>query len=135
MSSANAALLKLPSSATCTKYSSCFRFMGGALLLLNAGFLDHLSPLLDIGFQPGRYLLRRTCPRLDAKFEKPLSHVAVGEYFLQRSIECLDDFRRRAGRSKQCIPGDYVVVGDAAFAQGRNIGRTFRAYRTRRGER
>ena len=57
MSSTTAALLKLPSSATWTKYSSCLRFMAlrlytrargavhpksGALLLLDPGLLDHL---------------------------------------------------------------------------------------------
>src|SRR4029079_7304501 len=135
MSSATAALLKLPSSATCTKYSSCLRFMGRHSLLLNSSRLDHLSPLLDIGFQSGRYLLRRTCPGLNAKFEKPPFHFAFGKDFLQRAIECLEDFRWRAGRSKQSIPGDHVVIGDAAFPQGWNIRRTFRAYRTRRAER
>src|ERR1700686_2195825 len=153
MSSTTAALLKLPSSATCTKYSSCLRFMAQSdqdeigfkstrrdqdmapLLLRNSGLLDHLLPLVDIGLQPGRYLLGGRGPGLYAKLEQPLLHLRLGEDVLQRLIEYLDDFRRRTRRGKQRVPGDNVVVGHAGFPQGGNIRRAFRAYRPRRRQR
>ena len=99
MSSTTAALLKLPSSATWTKYSSCLRFMAlrlytrarpkpcmlnpQPLLLLDPGLLDHLAPLVDIGFQPGRYFLGRAGLGLDTEFEQPLFHLGLGEDVLQ----------------------------------------------------
>src|ERR1700687_5266183 len=101
MSSTTAALLTLPSSATCTKYSSCLRFMErpdhdeigfestrrgldvSPLLLRDPGLLDHLLPFVDIGLQPRRDLLGLRGLCLDAKLEQPLPDLRFAEYFLQ----------------------------------------------------
>src|ERR1700688_4811704 len=85
------------------------------LLLWDSGLLDHLSPLVDVGFEPGRNVLRRARFRLDAKLKQPSFDLRVGEYILQRAVERLDDLRRGAGGCKQRVPGDDVVTGNAAF--------------------
>src|SRR3954467_14445975 len=143
MSSTTAALLKLPSSATCTKYSSCLRFMvtgptpNRAILLLpfDTRLLDHLAPFVDIGLQPRLDLLRLAGPGLDAKLEQPRLHRGLGEYLSQGPVQDIHDLRRCAGRREQRIPGHHVVVGDAAFLRGRNIRRALRALRGGRGQR
>src|SRR5258708_8107158 len=102
------------------------------LLLWNSGPVEHVMPFVDIGLEPGRDFLRRTRSCLDAKLDQPSLNLSVGEYILQCAIERLHDLRRGAGGRKQRIPGDDVVIGDAALSNGSNIPRAFRAHPTRR---
>src|ERR1700736_1916437 len=81
-------------------------------LLWNLGLLDHLSPLVDIGFEPACDFLRRARPGVDAERDQPLLQISVGKYILQRAVERRHDFRRRARGRKQRVPGDDIVIDD-----------------------
>src|SRR5260370_8924939 len=95
---------------TISMFGSVARRKATRLLLLNSGLLDHLLPLVDVGLQPGRNLLRRTGLCLDAEFEQPLFHLGVGEYSLQRGIERVHNLPRRACRCKQSFPVPTVLT-------------------------
>ena len=128
MSSTTAALLKLPSSATCTKYSSCLRFM-------DRPDQDEIAPKST----PAARTHRRYCFGIPA-FSITLRHLSISDFSLadissgvqalasmpssssrfftsgsasiscKRLIERLDDLGRRAGRREQRIPGHDVVI-------------------------
>src|SRR5215212_3842347 len=78
----------------------------------NAGFLDHVSPFLDVRFHPGPELLGRRATALDPEVKEPLAHLRVSHDLADGAVKRFDDRCRRFGRSKQAVPGRDLVPGD-----------------------
>src|SRR5258708_5421632 len=109
---------------TCT-WASILKGSGMGLLLfsirLEAGFLHHTGPHLDIGFEASVQFFRRPGHRLAAELDHALLEIAVGDDGADVAVEEGDDVPRCTCGRHQRVPAVDCGI-DAAFAQCRYMG-------------
>src|SRR5262249_27638392 len=80
------------------------RAVSAALLLGDAGALDHRRPFADVAGKARPQFLGRAGLGLDAKLGVALLHLGRRHDLADRLVQELDDVRRRAARSKHPVP-------------------------------
>src|SRR5689334_7314721 len=81
------------------------------LKFLDAGLLDQVAPLLDVGDEASLELLGRARLGLDPEVAIARFHFRRGDDLPQGPVEQSEHLRRRAGGCAEAIPGGDLVAG------------------------
>src|SRR5262245_42317342 len=92
------------------------------LLRLDAGVLDHLTPLAELYLDEVLQFLVRARKRFEAYVAEIGFHLAAVDDLAQLPVEQRDDVRRRAGRREDAGPGIHVEPCDSRLVQGGQLG-------------
>src|SRR5262249_48199799 len=101
--------------------------VSAALLLGNAGALDHRRQFADVGGKARLQFLGRAGLGLDAELGVALLHLGRRHDLADRLVQEIDDVRRRPARNKHPVPRHHLVSGNARLRDRRHVGKERRA--------
>src|SRR5215470_6160384 len=96
------------------------RLRNSGLFSLDAGRTDYLCPFLGVLDDKLAEISGRACKCLRAQIIEPRLEFGIGKPGIDRTVELVDDFRRRAPWRADPLPADPLVAG-YEFPYGRKV--------------
>ncbi len=100
----------------------------------DVGLLDHRAPALEVGADLRGEFLGLVAHRIDAQHAEALAHLGLVQHGGDLALQPVHDGPRRFRRREDADPGIDDEAGQAAFDEGRHIGRAGGALRARQAE-